>query len=92
MEISSQSPALQPLDPPAAVKSTSDSGSAAASRTAGQHVQQDVASLALGSALSGDDMRVNRVQALQGQIASGAYRIDAQAVASKLLDHLAEGA
>lgn len=95
MEISSQSPALQPLDPAGAIKSTSGSGissGSTASRMAAQHPQPDVASLALGSALSGDDMRVSRVQALQGQIASGAYQIDAQAVAAKLLDNMAEGA
>jgi flagellar biosynthesis anti-sigma factor FlgM len=92
MEISSQPPALQPLDSAGAVKSTSEPGGAAASRVPGQHVQQDVTSLALGSALSGDDTRVSRVQMLQGQIAGGTYQVAAQAVAAKLLDNMAEGA
>jgi flagellar biosynthesis anti-sigma factor FlgM len=91
MEIRSPSLALQPLEPVGTVKSADDSAGPGTPGKPGQPVEQDVASLMLGQALSGDDTRVGRVQALQGQIANGSYEVSAQAVATKLLDSMAEG-
>lgn len=91
MEIRSPSLALQSLEPVRTVKSADDSAGPGAPGKLGQPVEQDVASLMLGQALSGDDTRVGRVQALQQQISNGSYEVSAQAVATKLLDSMAEG-
>lgn len=88
MEIRSQSSMFQPLDAVATAPNTkvrTDSSSSGQ-----QSVSPDVASLGLGQMLSGDDVRIDRVQALQSQISSGSYHVPAQDVASKLFNTMAE--
>jgi flagellar biosynthesis anti-sigma factor FlgM len=86
MEIRPQATSYQPLDPVATT--TSAKTPDAPSTTAGQVVASDVASLSSGQMLSGDDVRTDRVQALQSQISGGTYQVSAQDVASKLVDSM----
>ena len=86
MEIRPQATSYQQLDPVATTASEKTSN--APSTTAGQVVASDVASLGSGQMLSGDDVRTDRVQALQSQISSGTYQVSAQDVASKLVDSM----
>jgi anti-sigma28 factor (negative regulator of flagellin synthesis) len=86
MEIRSQAPSFQELDP--VVSAPSAKTPDAASTTGGQALGPDVASLGSGQMLSGDDVRTGTVQALQSQIASGTYQVSAQDVASKLVDSM----
>jgi flagellar biosynthesis anti-sigma factor FlgM len=88
MEISSQNNIITPLNSvePVSVQSAHSSVTAPVQTAA----QQDVANLNFGQALSGDDVRSDRVQALQGQIASGTYQVSAQGVAGKLLSSMVE--
>ncbi|HEY4047977.1 MAG TPA: flagellar biosynthesis anti-sigma factor FlgM [Acidobacteriaceae bacterium] len=90
MEIRSQSQNFQPLDSIATVSAQAASGGAAGSPQ--RPLQQDVASLNFGQALSGDDVRTERVQALQLQITSGTYQVSAQGVAGKLMNSMVEQA
>jgi flagellar biosynthesis anti-sigma factor FlgM len=87
MEIRSQSSMFQPLD---AVVPASNTRVQNGSSTSGQQsLSSDVANLGLSQMLSGDDVRTDRVYALQSQISSGSYHVPAQDVASKLLDTMA---
>ena len=86
MEIRPQAASYQQLDPVATTASEKTSN--APSTTAGQVVASDVASLGSGQMLSGDDVRTDRVQALQSQLSSGTYQVSAQDVASKLVDSM----
>jgi flagellar biosynthesis anti-sigma factor FlgM len=86
MEIRSQAATFQQLQPATTVSSTKPQSASAAS---GQPAQtSDVASLGSGQMLSGDDVRIELVQALQGQVSSGTYQVSAQNVASKLMDSM----
>jgi flagellar biosynthesis anti-sigma factor FlgM len=87
MEIRSQNYDLQPLE---AVGTVSQHAAVGGIGSSGQPQVQDVASLSFGQALSGDDVRTERVQALQSQIANGTYQVSAQGVAGKLLSAMAE--
>lgn len=88
MEIRSQSTMLQPVD---AVVPASNTKVQNGSNTSGQpSLSPDVANLGLSQMLSGDDVRTDRVSALQSQISSGSYHVPAQDVASKLLNTMAE--
>jgi flagellar biosynthesis anti-sigma factor FlgM len=86
MEIRPQATSYQQLDAVATTASAKTSD--APSSTTGQVAASDVASLGSGQILSGDDVRTDRVQALQSQISSGTYQVSAQDVASKLVDYL----
>jgi flagellar biosynthesis anti-sigma factor FlgM len=86
MEIRPQATSYQQLDPVAT--SSSAKTPDAPSTSAAQGVAPDVASLGSGQMLSGDDVRTDRVQALQSQISSGSYQVSAQDVASKLVDSM----
>jgi flagellar biosynthesis anti-sigma factor FlgM len=86
MEIRPQVASFQELEPvgaaPSAKAATELSGSTPSSPA------PDVASLSSAQMLSGDDVRTDRVQALQSQIASGTYQVSSQDVASKLVDSM----
>jgi flagellar biosynthesis anti-sigma factor FlgM len=86
MEIRPQATSYQQLDPVASTSSAK--ASTAPNSTAGQPVSPDVASLGSGQMLSGDDVRTDRVQALQSQISSGTYQVSTQDVASRLVDSM----
>ena len=86
MEIRPQATSYQQLDPVATSSSAKTSN--APSATPAQGAAPDVASLGSGQMLSGDDVRTDRVQALQNQISSGSYQVSAQDVASKLVDSM----
>ncbi len=88
MEIPSQNFIFQPLDP---VGTVSPANARSGSSPSGQsQIEQDVASLTFGQMLSGDGIRSDRVQVLRSQIASGAYQVSAQDVASRLLNNMTE--
>jgi len=86
MEIRPQAASYQQLEPvvaaPSAKAATELNGSAQPLPT------PDVASLSSAPMLSGDDVRTERVQALQSQISSGTYQVSAQDVASKVVDSM----
>jgi anti-sigma28 factor (negative regulator of flagellin synthesis) len=85
MEIRSQAATYTQLEPVNTVSGKAQSAPA----TFGQPSQaSDVASLSSGQMLSGSDVRVGLVQALQGQISSGTYQVPAQNVASKVIDSM----
>jgi flagellar biosynthesis anti-sigma factor FlgM len=86
MEIRPQAASYQQLDPVATPASAQ--ASAAPTAASGLAVSPDVASLSSGQMLSGDDVRTERVQALQSQISSGTYQVSAQDVASKLFESM----
>ncbi len=86
MEIRPQAPSYQQLEP--VTTASSAKAPSAPSATGGQALAPDVASLGSGQMLSGDDVRTERVQALQTQIGSGSYQVSAQDVASKLIDSM----
>jgi anti-sigma28 factor (negative regulator of flagellin synthesis) len=90
MEIRSESQNFQPLASVATVSSQGAAGGAVGSPP--KPLQQDVANLNFGQALSGDDVRTEKVQVLQGLIASGTYQVSAQGVAGKLLSSMVEQA
>jgi flagellar biosynthesis anti-sigma factor FlgM len=83
MEIRPQATSYDPV-----ATSSSAKTSNAPSTPAGEGVAPDVASLGSGQMLSGDDVRTDRVQALQSQISSGSYQVSAQDVAFKLVDSM----
>ncbi|HWZ51311.1 MAG TPA: flagellar biosynthesis anti-sigma factor FlgM [Granulicella sp.] len=86
MEIRSQAATYSQLEPVNTVPGSKPQSALAGS---GQPSQaSDVASLSSGQMLSGSDVRVGLVQALQGQISSGTYQVSAQNVANKVMDSM----
>jgi flagellar biosynthesis anti-sigma factor FlgM len=90
MQISSQNTSFQQLEP-ISTQPNAKASAETASPVSPSTEAPDVASLGSGQMLSGDDVRMGMVQALQSQIASGSYQVSAQAVASKLVDTMMQG-
>lgn len=84
MEIRSQIPSTLTLD------NVSDRGGTvsalAAQPMTPAAVHADSATIHFASALSGDDVRLERVQHLQSRIAAGTYQVAPEAVADKMLE------
>lgn len=86
MEIRSHIPSASSLDNLHGPSGSTSNRSAAL--TAESAVAPDSAHLHFASALSGDDVRLDRVQQLQARIAQGSYSVDPLAVADKMLQEI----
>jgi negative regulator of flagellin synthesis FlgM len=87
-----QRPSISPVKPIVtgtdAVKQTNNGGSTATVQPQSDATSLTTAGGLLTQALSGDDTRAGKVQALQQAIAAGTYNVSSSAVADKLIESM----